>query len=330
MPVQEIEQSTPPTCPHCDHPPFKNSWALKSHIRFKHSGEEGLEAQPVVVAQPESKLTSEKDQLLAEIERLKLQALGRTLPQPKTYTQEEYDAKQPEKLVPPPRRKAWDNRPPWVVPGAQPGRIIPVNQLNADKKTQDSVMKTLMGAKKIPEKYIEYADTPPTKVEFKRGSWADVYKEDLLVRMIPFIWQQDKETKQNWAIMLEQDFYGKPRSFWQFSYPLLIIGFDKSRNYVDYYGKGFKIAVDEVSQLQIPLHEMDDDIKLQARLEDNSFKSQEMALYRELIIHAKKKWNWTLIIILVLVAVILGVVVWYFHSNPNALTGLTNILQPKS
>ena len=234
LPVQEIEQSTPPTCPHCDHPPFKNSWALKSHIRFKHSGEEGLEAQPVVVAQPESKLTSEKDQLLAEIERLKLQALGKTLPQPKTYTQEEYDAKQPEKLVPPPRRKAWDNRPPWVVPGAQPGRIIPVNQLNADKKTQDSVMKTLMGAKKIPEKYIEYADTPPTKVEFKRGSWADVYKEDLLVRMIPFIWQQDKETKQNWAIMLEQDFYGKPRSFWQFSYPLLIIGFDKSRNYVDY------------------------------------------------------------------------------------------------
>ena len=315
--TQVPKPAEPILCPYCNHPPFKSMQARLSHIHYKHAnaGTAPVDASSNHLAalpppSPNSSGEAEKAALLAEIEELRKQV-------PNKITDVRFTPNpEPE---PEPKSKV-----PWVVPGAKPAKRATLMDLKgADAKTKNEIVKTLSAAQTLGRNSkIEYGESTPSIIEYKAGSWMDVYKEDLLVRTIPFIWQQDKETKQNWAICLEQQFYGRKMGFMQLSYPLLIVGFDKSRKYSDYYGRGFKIAVDEVSQLQVPLHEMDSDEKLKTRLEDNAFNSQNMALYRELIIHAKKKWNWTLIIILILVAIIIGVAVYYLHAHPQFLTNL--------
>ena len=314
----------PITCPYCDHAPFKSGQALKSHIHYKHKEEAVTAPTPAQENAPSAFPVSndEIDALKAEIARLTEQTQIKKMPVVVPIVEM-------PKLTAPKKEIIEDNqgdflgrKPPWAkIANAQPAKKVDV-KLKELSPENSALVKALTSVPQATKNGIELYQSIMTSIEFKAGSWALIYKEDLVVRMIPFLWQQDKETKQNWAIMLEQSFYGKPLKPMQISYPLLIIPFDKSRKNVDYYGRGFLISVDEISQLQIPLHQLDNDMELNKRLEDNAFNSQNMALYRELIIHAKKKWNWTLIIVLILVAVVIGIFVYFLHTHPDFLQNI--------
>jgi hypothetical protein len=216
---------------------------------------------------------------------------------------------------------------PREKPKPEPERPKPFTTLTPpwDKKDKEMVIKSLKSANPAGPNGIEFTQQKMASLTFQGGSWAILWRGDIPVGIIPFIAQQDKETRQSWAIFLEQQFYQKKIATMQFKYPVLFTSFDKSPKWASYYGKGYLASFDIVSGLQVPLKIVESADEKKERLADNIFKSQDLSLYRELISHIKAKWNWKLILILVLVAVVMIIVIWYILTHPHWLSGLTSM-----
>jgi len=170
---------------------------------------------------------------------------------------------------------------------------------------------------------LNFDDTKRTRVEFKSGSYALVYKGRLPVRLAPFVWSLDQGTRRKWAVFTFDDFYGHAYSMkpWKrLTTPIVLTPFDDSSNLVDNYGKGYLIKMDEATQFQMPLHVQDTAEAELMRVDNRNFISAALTLWMDLQAYTKAKANMKLIIAIALIAVVI-VLLYLFWPMISGMLG---------
>jgi len=165
-------------------------------------------------------------------------------------------------------------------------------------------------------------------VQFRTGSWAIIYKGDTPVRMIPFVWQQDIETRSNWFIFKARAFYnqGQPMAPWQRAKtPIIVMPFDKSEFSCEQFSEGYLARVDEASLTQMPIFRKENPADRDKRVKDLRMISFNLMLYRMLNKYMNSKFNWIFIAIIVIIMIAVVAVVWEIHTHPQVLYGLTHM-----
>jgi hypothetical protein len=169
------------------------------------------------------------------------------------------------------------------------------------------------------------------KMEYQGGSYADLYRGNTRIRTIPFVWQQDTETRNSWAVFSFNDFYNQKPSIWpwrRLKYQIVIIPVDKGMDACDLITGGHTMAkfdIDSLSQMNIHINynkELLEKLAKQQRLV-----SANLQLYRDLNKYTNPKTNWYFIIGILIVAAFAILGYWYITSHPQFLQGIQVSLQ---
>lgn len=183
---------------------------------------------------------------------------------------------------------------------------------------------------------------PADKIEFGEGlrqampisgsSYGLIYKGQLPVRIVPFLWQMDSKTQRTWAVFNADDFYGRKPSIypWRRVWTRLVITpFDKSGQVAEAFGKGYLAKFDEATQFQMPFYSPDKQTLQNDRIDNEHFISEVLTLKEELTEYLKPKLNMRFILTIIIVIGIAALLIWFFLSHPNMFSGLTQLLTPR-
>ena len=172
---------------------------------------------------------------------------------------------------------------------------------------------------------ISYNKAKPRKLLYYEGSYADVERNGVILRTIPFVWQTDIESNQSWAFCWADQFYGTLRKqpLWPWrrvKRATVILPFNKGGEWTDpLLGGGFKAKFDENAQTQVPVRANYTKEQLDAFIEEGHHVSQNLLLYRQLQQYLKPKANWNfIVIIVVLILVVVGI--WFFATHQQILS----------
>ena len=167
-------------------------------------------------------------------------------------------------------------------------------------------------------------------MEFNAGNLAIVSKNGISARAVPFIWQQDPETRQTWAVFTVMNFYGQPRPKWPppewAKTRIIITGFERKTDITMHTTGGYIAEFDETSITQKPMRFILKDEEIARRTKDLRMVSQDLALWRVLSKYTHPKINWMFLAVVVLIAGVLLTVLVYLHFHPGALQGLSHVL----
>jgi flagellin-like hook-associated protein FlgL len=183
-----------------------------------------------------------------------------------------------------------------------------------------------ISAKQIPRtSQLDLANPNRARMEMAGGNYGFIYKNDMLLRVVPFIWQQDIETRNTWAIFKAHEFYGLKQS----TYPwrrlktqVLVIPFDKSSDSCDLTPRGYGAKFDEASISQLSMHWKETAATRRERVDDLRFLSQNLQLYRDLQKYTQAKWNMFLIIMAIVIIIIAVAGIYIWKTNPHFLNNL--------
>jgi hypothetical protein len=196
-----------------------------------------------------------------------------------------------------------------------------------DKYGQAIAAGVIAQAKADPAKRLNFEDELRAKVELKGGSYGFIYKGSLPVRLVPFIWSLDQQTRRMWAVFSFNNFYGhkEPNSFafWKRIKTIIVLTpFDNSPTQVDSFGKGYLAKFDEDTQFQVPLSIQDTQEAQKMRVENKQFISAALSLWMDLQSYTKAKINYKIIMYLIGAAVVIVAAYWFISSHPGFLTAL--------
>ena len=206
-----------------------------------------------------------------------------------------------------------------TIPEVKPPSPETINAANAGL----TEIKKLKQSDKISYNYAK-----SIKLNYKDGSYADIERNGVVLRTVPFVWKTDVESNQSWAFFWADQFYGTLRK--QSTLPwrrvkrrTVIIPFNKGEHWTEpLIGGGFKARFDENAQAQIPVKADFDEAQLNEFIKEGQHISQNLLLYRQLQSYLKPKANWTFIAILVIAIVIIAVGAWLFLTHPHFLSSL--------
>ena len=187
-------------------------------------------------------------------------------------------------------------------------------------------LKEIKKLKQVGE--IRYNYNKPLKLNFRDGSYADIERNGVVLRTVPFVWQTDVESNQSWAFFWADQFYGTLRK--QSTLPwrrvkrrTVIIPFNKGEHWTEpLIGGGFKARFDENAQAQIPVKADFDKAQLGEFIKEGQHISQNLLLYRQLQSYLKPKANWTFIAVLFVAIVLIAIGAWLFLTHPHFLSSL--------
>lgn len=285
----------------------------------------------------EKKPYMENTELLAEIERLK-QEVGITAPIGEQY--------QPQ-LKP---------QPPWAKKSAQPAFLQPpipeqTTKPNGQPRMSDTIeiLKKLQGDKAFvttaqkygtalassilaktagtPGRRLNFEDEAKTVIQLKGGSYSLIYKNGTPMRVAPYSWSLDMQTRRTWAVFMFNDFYGHINPpWWKFwknvSKAIVLTPVSHTTNMADGYGKGYLTKFDEGTQFQQALSLTDDKKVEEMRSENKHFLSSALTLWMDLQSYTKPKINMKMILMIVAVAVVAIVGYYIFKTHPNLLSNI--------
>ena len=174
--------------------------------------------------------------------------------------------------------------------------------------------KNILGDSPDPKR-LNFEDEVRKVIDFRGGSFAVIYKNELPVRIAPFIWALDQKTRRTWAIFKFNDFYGHKYSLmpWKrISEPIVLTPFIYDSNMVDSYGKGYYAKFDEGTQFQVPISMKYSKEAWADLMDSKQHISSALTLWMDLTSYTKNKLNIKLIIAIVLIAVVcvLGYFMW--------------------
>lgn len=178
---------------------------------------------------------------------------------------------------------------------------------------------------------IEYNYAKPLRISYRDGSYADIERNGVLLRTVPFVWLTDTESRQSWAFFWADQFYGTLRKqSWlpwrRVKRQTVIIPFNKGEHWTKpLIGGGFKARFDENAQAQIPYEANFTKEQLDEFIKEGQHISQNLLLYRQLQTYLRPKTNWNFVALLV-VAVIVIVGIWFFLTHPHFLASLGNMI----
>lgn len=168
-------------------------------------------------------------------------------------------------------------------------------------------------------------------IEFNSGvSYAIIKEGEIDTRIVPFMWQQNLETRNTWAVFRFSQFYNRPESIlpWRkIKYPILLIPMNKmsgKSGFTDPIPRGIlaKFQAETLQQLQISRIYTDAE---KAQMEQaGQMISANLQLYRDLTDLEKPHYNirFIIFILLIVAAIIIGY--WFFTTHPQILSGLGN------
>ena len=170
---------------------------------------------------------------------------------------------------------------------------------------------------------FNFSDALATKIEFKSGSFALIYKGNSPARIAPFTWSLDQETRRMWAIFTFNNFYGhkNPMAPWKrIRTNIVLTPFDNSQNMVDSYPGGYLIKVDEKTLFQMPIGVQDTALAEKMRIDNKNFISAALTLWMDFQAYTKAKTNMTLILAIIgIVVLIIGII--YFWPQISGMLG---------
>ena len=178
---------------------------------------------------------------------------------------------------------------------------------------------------------VEYNSKKPLKIEYTANSYADIVRDGVVLRTVPFLWQVDSETNQGWALFWADEFYGQLRkqSIWPWrrvKRQTIITGFRKGAEWTDNtIGAGFKAKFEENAATQVPVRANYTKAELIEFVNESQFTSQIFLLKMHLEKYLKPKTNWGFVI---LIAAIIGIAVIaiYLYMNPGIILGIEHTL----
>lgn len=203
------------------------------------------------------------------------------------------------------------------------GKVVDKNMLAIAYTKQLDAVEKAMNPKTANT--VDYSNPILQKLEFVGGNYAHIYKEDTELRVVPFVWQQDVETRNTWSVFSRDAFYGtKPSSVpWRrLKTQMLIIPFDKSGDSCNMTPRGYAAKFDEASISQLSMNYRETQDSRRDRVDDLRFLSANLQLYRVLTKYNNPKWNIFLIVAIIAIIGIIGFVAFYLSKHPNALSGI--------
>lgn len=185
----------------------------------------------------------------------------------------------------------------------------------------------LAKASSIPGNRVNFEDEARKTVQFQSGSYALIYKNGTPVRLAPYTWSLDQQTRRMWAVFNFNDFYGNknpsPIKIWKsVSTAIVLSPLSHTSNMADNYGKGYLTKFDEGTQFQQALTLKDDQSIEQIRSENKHFLSSALTLWMDLQSYTKPKLNLKIILIIVALIAVVAVAYFLLKSNPNLLKGI--------
>ena len=177
---------------------------------------------------------------------------------------------------------------------------------------------------------VNFEDEARKVIELKGGSYALIYKNGTPMRIAPYIWSLDQQTRRTWAIFTFNDFYGNknpnPIKIWKtVSTQIVLTPVSHTSNMADGYGKGYLAKFDEGTQFQEALSLTDDNKLEEMRAENKHFLSSALTLWMDLSSYTKAKINIKLILIIFGVAAVAVLIFYIFKTHPNLLSSLTHL-----
>ena len=229
--------------------------------------------------------------------------------------QEEQEEEEPEE----------EEQEPQPTPITPSSKTVDLKSFYQDPKERKAMSSWIKANQRQAQKLNLASKQQTGAIEMNRGSWAIIYKGATPLRTVPFVWQQDAETRQPWAVFDRKVFYGQSIPKIRFKIQLLLIPIDKSPNMCNYLINGYYMKFDEATEMQIPLEKADTPEAQKKRVEEKTFVSQNLMLARMLQNLQKPKTNWTLIIVIAIVIILVVGGIIYYMSNPNMFAGLTHL-----
>lgn len=180
----------------------------------------------------------------------------------------------------------------------------------------------------VSGKRVNFDEEFRTRIEFKGGSYALIYKGvNTPARLSPFLWQLDQGRRRTWAVFTFNNFYGHKDApkwkFWKNIKQLVVITpYENSSMNVDDYGKGALAKFDEATQFQMPLGTTDSVNAEQERMLNRQFISAALSLWQDLLDYVKAKINWKLLMYLGIGAGVIIFAYWFISTHPGFLTAI--------
>lgn len=180
---------------------------------------------------------------------------------------------------------------------------------------------------------LEFESKRKQTIEFNSGvSYAIIKEGEIDTRIVPFMWQQNLETRNTWAVFRFSQFYNRPESIvpWRkFKYPILLIPMNKmsgKAGFTDPIPRGIlaKFQAETLQQLQLSRIYTDTE---KAQMEQaGQMISANLQLYRDLTDLEKPHYNIRFILLLLIIAAAVIIGYWFFTTHPQILSGLGNSL----
>ena len=173
---------------------------------------------------------------------------------------------------------------------------------------------------------VNFEDEARKTIELKSGSYAIIYKNITPVRISPYVWSLDQQTRRTWAVFTFYDFYGQkvPWQPWKrLSTPIVLTPVSHTSAMADNFGKGYLSKFDEGTQYQVSLHLAEDDTTTEKILSENkNFLSAGLTLWMDLQQYTKNKMNLKMILIIVIVIAVAVLGYYIFKTHPGLLSNI--------